>query len=344
MSVNEYLAELTYPARSLGMMVSLISFFLLITLALSAGVFGIWLLVVVAPALFRYLVMIAQARARGVDAQPPGVEFFSLVDNFWTLFPVVPVIGVVLGYEILTMDVGPAVAAAFGMAAAAIVPAVMAVLVITQSPTQSMNPVAIATIIRETGNAYWYAPFTLLLVFCVSPFLGWLPSWIQTLLELYLLFAFYAVTGAITREKKLIDEVYIDDPLEPDVEKQVSDLEKTRAGVLSHAYGFVSRGNRDGGLRHVNAWLQQDPDPEAAWAWFFERMTEWENNESALYFAQHYVAHLLATNDLSRVNKVILRCQAINERFRPFADDMPAAIQAAERCGNPELAERLKRL
>lgn len=344
MTFRDYLDELSYPARSLGPLVSLISFFLLLSLARLAGVLGIWLAVVVLPALFRYLVMIAEARARGVDAEPPGVEFFTLVGNLWTLFPAILAFIYGQAFLYVAAESGPAAAAAFAFGAAAIVPAMIAVLVITHSPLQSLNPFAFFTLIIETGNAYWYASLTLVLVFFIPQLLGWLPNFLQTLAMLYLLFAFFAVTGAITREKDLINEVYIDDPMEPDVEKQVSDLDKTRVGVLSHAYGFVSRGNRDGGLRHVTAWLQQDPDPEAAWAWFFERMLQWENNESALYFAQHYVAHLLTGNEPVRANKVIMRCQAINERFRPFADDLPAVIDAAERCGNRELAERLKRL
>jgi hypothetical protein len=344
MNVKEYVKELAYPARSLGMMMALITFFLLLTLASTARLLGIWLAVAVVPAFFRYLVMIAQARARGVDAEPPGAEFFTLVGNFWTLFPVLPAAAFGFGTYYLATTSTPAAVAAFGMATAAIVPAMMAVLVITQSPTQSLNPVALFTLIRETGNAYWYAPFTLLLVFFVPALFGSLPNWLQNILWLYLVFAFYAVTGAITREKNLIDDVYIDDPLEPDVEKQIAGLDKARVDALSHAYGFVSRGNREGGLRHIFAWLEKDPDPDAAWPWFFEGMLKWENNDGALYFAQRYISRLLVANDSMRVNKVILRCQMVNERFRPLADDIPAAIDAAERCGNQALAESLKRL
>ena len=159
-----------------------------------------------------------------------------------------------------------------------------------------------------------------------------------------MLIAFYAVSGAILREKNLIDNVYIDDPLEPDVEQQIADLDKERTSILSHAYGFISRGNRDGGLSHVFAWLAEDPDPDAAWEWFFQGMLRWENNEAALYFAQHYLARLLAADEPLRANKVVLRCRLINERFRPLAEDLPAAIDAAERAGNRELAESLKRL
>jgi hypothetical protein len=53
---------------------------------------------------------------------------------------------------------------------------------------------------------------------------------------------------------------------------------------------------------------------------------------------------LLAHDDQFRANKVILRCRMIDESFRPLPEDMPAAIEAAERGGNQELLASLKRL
>ena len=90
MGFNDYLRELTFPARSLGTGIALITFYLLGQLISLAGLFGVWLATMVAPALCRYLVLLAQARARGVEADAPGIEYFSLVGNGWTLFPVVP--------------------------------------------------------------------------------------------------------------------------------------------------------------------------------------------------------------------------------------------------------------
>ena len=50
------------------------------------GLLGIWLAIATIPAFLRYLTMIAEARAQGRDAAPPGIEYFSLVGNVWTLF------------------------------------------------------------------------------------------------------------------------------------------------------------------------------------------------------------------------------------------------------------------
>ena len=344
MNITEYFRELTYPARSLGTMVSLITFYLLGSLVSAAGMLGIWLAVLVVPAMFRYLVMLAQARARGIEAAPPGIDFFSPVGNWWTLFPAIPAIVVAVTWRLLAELYGAGAGVLFGLLAAAVVPAMMSVLVITRSPVQSLNPLALITLVRECGVGYWFAPATLVLVFVVPAFLNWLPGWLQSFAELYLVFAFYAVTGAIMRHKKLIDEVYIDDPLEPEVEKQISDLDKQRTAVLNHAYGFVSRGNREGGLGHIYSWLQDDPDPEQAWPWFFEHMLQWEQGQNALFFAQRYLSRLLTADEPVRAVKLVLRCQLLDASFRPFREDIPATIDVATRCGNTALADALKRL
>ena len=61
MSPREVLAELSYPVRSLTPVLALLVFGLLITLASHAGLLGLWLLIVVVPAMFRFLVMLAES-------------------------------------------------------------------------------------------------------------------------------------------------------------------------------------------------------------------------------------------------------------------------------------------
>ncbi len=150
------------------------------------------------------------------------------------------------------------------------------------------------------------------------------------------------ITEYFRKLKKLIDDNFIDDPLEAEVEKQRSDLDRQRTSILNHAYGFVSRGNREGGLGHIYSWLQEDPDPEQAWSWFFEQMLKWEQGRSALFFAQRYLSRLLAVDEPVKAVKLVLRCQLLDETFRPLREDIPAAIDAATRCGNTALSDALK--
>ena len=343
MSIRDYLRELAFPLESSSALIALATFMLLIALASAAGLFGMWLAIVTVPAFLRYLTMITEARARDREAAPPGIEYFTLVGNVWTLFPVIPV--VTAGYLVVetgeAFGVLPAMILAMGFAA--LLPAIVGVLVITHSPLQSLNPTAIDSFIRRCGDSYWYAPTTAVFIVLVPELLFFLPSWLQLILEVYLVAAFFAVVGAITREAKLLDDVDIPDPLEPDPEKVLEAQQGDRVRVLNHAYGFASRGNRDGGLQHIYNWLLEDPDPDSAWPWFFEQMLGWEDTYPGLLLAQQYLGRLLEHGDKVAAVKLMMRCRRVNDRFRPLSADLDRAIAAARDTGNEDLVGALSR-
>jgi hypothetical protein len=340
---REFLEELTYPVSSRSTLIALITFVLLISLAAAAGMLGIWLGVITIPAFLRYLTMITEARAQGRDASPPGIEYFSFVGNLWTLFPVIPVF-LVANLVSATGNAAGAVAATLLAAGFAMVfPALVAVLVITHSPLQSIDPRALYRFIRRCGKSYWYAPAAAMLAILVPALLGSLPHLALSFVEIYLLVAVFAVTGAVTRGSDLFREVELPDDAEPDEEKLMAGLARRRTGVLNHAYGFVSRGNRDGGLEHIYQWLVQDPDPDAAWPWFLEQMLRWEDSYPALLLAQQYLGRLLDNGEKVAAVKLMLRSRLFDETFRPLSADLEKAIEAAQACNNPDLAEALSR-
>lgn len=343
MTLRDFLRELVFPLQSSQTLIALLLFVALIALAGMAGLFGLWLMIAVVPAFLRYLTMIAEARARDEEADPPGIEYFTLVGNGWTLFPVVPVL--VMAYIIAELGQAfgalPAILVALGFAA--LLPAIIGVLIITHSPIQSLNPRAIQRFIRGCADDYWYAPATAVLVVLVPSILSFLPTWSQVVAEVYALTAFFAVTGAVTRGADLIGDVDIPGANEPEIDKVLEFQQGQRVKVLNHAYGFISRGNRDGGLSHIYDWLARDPDPDDAWTWFFDQLMRWEDSYPGLLLAQQYVGRLLELGDDVAAVKLMLRCRLINENFRPLAADLPRAIEAARACRNDSLAEALSR-
>ncbi len=343
MTPREFLDELAYPARSGGTLIAIITFMLLLWLVSAAGMLGIWLAVAVAPAFLRYLTMIAEARAQGREAAPPGIEYFTLVGNVWTLFPVIPVFiaGSLAG---ASRDAfGDAAAMAVAVAFALVFPALIAVLVITHSPLQSVDPRALHRFIRRCGSSYWYAPAAAMLSIFVPTLLESLPPLALNFVEIYLLVALFAVTGAVTRGSDLFTDVDLPEDAGVDEEKVMAGLARRRTGVLNHAYGFVSRGNRDGGLEHIYQWLVRDPDPDAAWPWFLEQMLRWDDSYPALLLAQQYLGRLLDNGEQIAAVKLMLRCRLVDETFRPLRADQEKAIEAAKACDNPELAAALSR-
>ena len=113
---------------------------------------------------------------------------------------------------------------------------------------------------------------------------------------------------------------------------------------MAHAYGFISRGNRDGGFSHIIEWIGKETDIVVAWAWFFDNMMRWDQKQHALFFAQHYIHDMLQHGEKIPALKVIMRCRLENDQFHPLREDLPAAIEAAISSGNIELAAVLKRV
>lgn len=340
MTPKEYLLELAFPARSPTTILAMILFAFLLGLIGLAGILGVWLAFAVLPAMALFLIRVAEARAEDRDVDPPSIESYTPVGNLWALFPALPLIAVAAGARWVRVEYGQPELVTFGILVALIFPAIIGVLMITHSPTQAMNPTALYRFATETGRDYLYAAATFAAMFLISV----LGVVIPVIGIFYLIFAFFAVVGAIARGGELVDDVYLPDPVEPEVDDQLARLERQRVTILNHAYGLASRGNRQGALAHIVTWLGRDPDPADGWSWFFEQMLNWEDTLHALYYAQHYVAWLLARGEKVRATKLILRARTYNARFRPANAQMPAAIEAARSCGNEELADALERL
>ena len=160
--------------------------------------------------------------------------------------------------------------------------------------------------------------------------------------SMYLIFAAFALFGGMARMLDLQREIDIPLPDGLDEETERDRQLLGRTAILNHAYGIISRGNREKGLQHILDALAQDAYEDAGWAWFFESMLRWENPEAALAFAQRYVHELLRNGETVKAVKLMMRCQLINPAFRPLQEDIDLAVAAAEECHNEELASFLR--
>ena len=288
--------------------------------------------------------VLLEARAKGVDPEPPGIEMFSLVGNLWTLFPIVHL---AIGYGLLRLGfvaLGPGGAFAIGAAYLIVLPALFAILAITRSPLESLNLGTAFRLIGRIGTGYWAAPAALLLAALLPVVIPELPRIAALIIDLGIGFGVIAVIGAMVRPFNFFAEVDFEAPVEVEPEKAEQQLEKGRVAALNHAYGFASRNNVDGALRHIRQWIaKEDPYPGDAWPWFFSAMLKWENSYPALKLAQDYLDLLLSDGDVPGAIKLMLRCKHVNDDFRPHAASRDAALAAAESAGNGELVEWLRR-
>ncbi|MEQ9563345.1 MAG: hypothetical protein RLN69_12560 [Woeseiaceae bacterium] len=350
MKPAELLRELAFPLTQPALSLAMLFFWIVLGFAKFAGLFGLFLLFLAAPAYLRYLVTVLDDRAHGRGPEPPTVEMFNLTDNAWTLFPAIPIALLIwANFAVSSLALEPgALATTLALLPELVflllMPAFLAVLSMTHSPVASLNPLTIAAVIRRSMPLYLLVPLALLPVALVLDALrnAGVPSFLLDLGASYSLFLFCSLTGFVLFRSGLYLEVDIPDPIEPDREAVDAKLLAARKDVATHAYGFVSRGNRDGGLRHIQQRIDEEADVDGAYQWFFEEMLRWQSNDAVLYFAQTYLSRLLRIDQDAAAIRVLMRCLHRNPAFRPLEQDRQLLIDMLQKRGRSDLVTMLQ--
>lgn len=344
MKPAEFARAIAYPLTESSVLIPLTVFWLLVTLASMGGLPGLVVIFVfIIPAVFRFQMIVLEATARDVTPETPGIEFFNWFGNAWTVFPFMLVVLLVWITITVAQQFGIAAAILSIVFASVFFPASIAVLAITHSPLQSLNPLALGRLWQRCASTFWIAAMALLVICWLLVISDAISPMLANFVRMLLSFSFFSLVGALIAPYGLIEDIELPAPQEKGSAEIAADLEESRTAVLNHAYGFISRDNREGGFQHVFDWIRKDPDPVAAWAWFFDRMLRWENQSTALFFAQHYLHDQLQHGEHMPAVKLMLRCRLVDETFRPLPDDLPAAIGACDAHDNAELAAILRR-
>jgi hypothetical protein len=346
----ELFRELAFPLTQPALLLAMIFFWVLLGFAKFAGLFGLFLLFLAAPAYLRYLVTILEDRAHGREPEPPTVEMFNLADSAWTLFPAVPIALLIWANHVVSsLDTEPGALATMlvllpDLVFLLLMPAFLAVLGLTHSPIASLNPLTIASVIRRSMPLYLVVPLTLLPVSLGLDVLQstGLPSFLLDLGTSYRLFLFCSLTGLVMFRSELYLEVDIPDSKEPDVAEVDAKLLAARKAVATHAYGFVSRGNRDGGLKHIQLRIDEEADVDGAYQWFFDEMSRWQSNDAVLYFAQAYLSRLLRLDQDAVAIRVLMRCLHRNPAFRPLEQDRQLLVEILQKHRRSDLITSLQ--
>ncbi len=344
MKATDAYRELAYPLTNLATLFAMIFYWLLFGLSLEASLLGIALLFLTLPAYLRYLLYLLEARANGRPAPVPSIEMFNPADNLWTLTPLIHIAVASWAGILLATQVSPLIAMLFGAAFLVVVPASMAILAITHTPGECLNPLAIVRMIRACGPAYFVVPFILIgmsSLFLILFLIG-VPQFFIGLATSYQIVLLFSMTGAVLHAKNVAIQVNIPDPVDPTAEELAQDLLKERQEVANHAYGFISRGNRAGGFAHIRQWVEKEANVLEAFQWFFDEMMKWGNRDPALFFAQEYIHFLLACRLDDEALKLLARCLHESPRWRPLPEDKGKVMELAERNDREDLVELLQ--
>jgi hypothetical protein len=349
MDANRFFRELAWPATDMVVLVAIVAFTVLATLVQAAGQLVRWLDlllgVLLLPALFRYLLMLLEARAYGRPTPVAGIELFSFVEHFWSLAPLVILALAIWAGVWLDANVSAMAARAFSAATLAVLPASLAVLAITRSPAQALAPNAIMRMIAVCEWHYLLVLAAVVLAWLVASLLASLgaPDLLVLASRFYCLFLLFTFTGGLLHAKGVRFSLSFDDNNEDtDLPPEIDDQTRSRQRVLNHAYGFFSRDNRAGAMAHIQSAMQNDSDVDGAYHWYFDEMLKWESKDGALLLAQSYLSRLLGEQRDAEAVKLMSRCLFENPRFRPLSSDLDAALETAARLDRDDLARALE--
>ncbi len=346
MKATEVRRELLYPLTDMAIISAMIFFWLLFGLAQNAGLLGIVLMVVLMPAYLRYLLYLLEAGAnnRSAPVPVPDMAMFNPADNFWSLAPVVLIAIAIWAGVLLVPLITLFGVMLIGVALLVVVPASMAILAITHSPAESLNPAAMTRMVRACGAAYFVVPIVLTAMSCVFAglYLAGMPLFLIDLATSYQIVLLFTITGAVLHANKVAVLVDIPDPVEATTDDLARDLDHERQKVVNHAYGFISRDNREGGFAHIRQWLENEAVVEEAYQWFFHEMLKWESKDPALFFAQEYLGRLLEWQMDNEALKLIARCLHENARWRPLPENRDDVNERAARHGRDDLITQMK--
>jgi rubrerythrin len=199
--------------------------------------------------------------------------------------------------------------------------------------------------VRICGRDYFWIPLTVVPVVAVVVWMAPYdtPFLVFDFVSIYAFVLLFTMTGAVLRAHDVTSEIDIELPLEPTESELHDDLIGERQRVANHAYGFISRGNREGGFAHIRAWLQQEANRDEAYQWFFLEMLKWESSVPALFFAQEFLRQLLKWDMDREALKLISRCLHEDPQWRPQQDERADVQDLLDRHGREDLIRKLKR-
>jgi hypothetical protein len=256
------------------------------------------------------------------------VEYKALGNMAWPVFSLETLVGkrsqvgVVFSILVLGMAAFYAFMSYFAMdrlaqlllgVALILLPASVALLAVTRSFAVALNPVKVLAATLGFGYRYIHcalAAVGLLFMLGFAREHGGLLWYFPLIYGLFLL-AYLIGTVVYTRRAVLGVEA----PRSPEAvaARQNARIIEIRKGVLAHAYGFATRGNVAGALRHIAEYLGNEEDTLAARLWIFNEMTRWEDSYPALAMGKETIDYCEKQGLADEAARVRLICEHLRK-------------------------------
>ncbi|MGB5543860.1 MAG: hypothetical protein WBO15_10715, partial [Gammaproteobacteria bacterium] len=279
-----------YPLRGAALGV-LVVFALLATLALAAGLLGVWLLLILTIAISGYAFALLDAVAEGrrdapemtADVLSPWNERRSL----WLMFVVGSGIGI---FQALTR-ITPTLAEPLGFALLAVLPAVIATLGLEgATPARVLHPIAVARAAWGMGVFYVVCLLSLVLAGMLFAASGQsaLMRPVSLFLQLYAwLMVFTVVGGTLYRRRHRLGTITVDSP-EQRTERRLTAQRADLDRGLDEAYRLARTGRLDAAYREIRRTFARDSDTDESGR-LFDALSQWEDKRLALRIGREWI-------------------------------------------------------
>ncbi len=334
------LADLIGFATDMTTVVAAISFSLGLWLSFSAGILGLPLLLLLIPWFAKYLFVILSFAALGrpdvpvlseelinpAQARPLFILFLILVFGaaYWS-----------------AARVSQGAENAVILSAIFLLPAMISVVVISDNPFRSLNPLILFRLILSLRLNYAGVAIALGLLPVLFPRLMalHLPTPLVIFVLLYWLLIVFRFLGHglyLNRAELGLQVIHAPEIAEAKAERVATTAHKA---CLDEVHLYSSAGHYDRAYQTVCEYIKGQADPDAAEAWFLERLLAWENTRVGVRLARRAVSRLLAANDVATAWRWGERCLRIDTGFcvKSSAEALALAIYARQ-AGRKKLA------
>ena len=326
---------------------------MLIVLATSAGLFGIWLLVLVLLSLWRYGYAVLRAVAQGVrNMPPPAIESMNPVGS-WTLllhFALFPALiaSIAQIWPVGDGPVGSLLSVSLSLVVVGVFPASAAIMGYTSNIVVALNPAAVRSVMRTLGLDYAW-----LVAACVSlvvgavlirtvllPGFGLLAGLAATMLEVWTLLAVFALIGSSLHAHS--DDFDLPRAPPSPEERETEDLRKEWQAELDIAYGSLRSGDLQKGYRVLRALIERNNQSIELQYWLFDKLSAWEDRQHAFRVAEGLIDRLVQIGDTPAALQLFTHCRRDGGELVMSAETSAALAAYADSIGQRGIASELR--
>ncbi|MCH7894576.1 MAG: hypothetical protein IH907_08715 [Proteobacteria bacterium] len=334
------LADLLGFVTDMTTVIAAISFSLGLWLSLSAGILGWPLLLLLVPWFAKYLFVILSFAALGRPDVPVLSEELINPAQVRPLFILFLILSFGAAYWSATR-VSEGAENAVLLSAIFLLPAMISVVVISDNPFRSLNPVNLARLIWSLRLDYVGVAIALgLLPAMLRGFTALhLPTPIVIFVLLYWLLIVFRFLGHglyLNRAELGLQVINAPEIAEARTERVATTAHKA---CLDEVHLYASAGHHDRAYQTVCEHIHRQTDPAATEAWFLERLLAWENTRVGVRLARRAVSRLLAANDAATAWRWCERCLRVDTDFSVKSPDEAVALAIyAQQAGRKKLA------